>query len=542
MDIAALQPIRPAAAVLLSAARAHPEVPRFYVRRGDRWDPVTWGELARQVRAVAAQLIGDGIAPGDRVAVFAHNSVAWVAAALGIQAAGAVLVPIYPSSTAEQVGYVLDHAGAAAVFAGDAERARVRHRRRYSLDEGGALPFSELVARGATADAAAPGRVDERLAAAELGDTCLLLYTSGTSGPPKGVPLSHENLGANASDWLEANAPLLHPDAVDLLWLPMSHVFGFGELCLGNTLGFTSYLASPRDVLEHLPEVAPTVFFSVPAYWKKLAEPALAEPDPARRLDIVRRSTGGRLRFCLSGGAGLEREVKELFHAAGTLIIEGYGLTECAPTLTLNRADDFRFDSVGKPLASVELELADDGEILARGPNVFSGYFRDPEATAAAFTEDGWFRTGDVGRLTGDGFLQIVDRKKDILVTAGGKNVPPANVERRFDAEPLIEHLVVYGDGKKYLVAGVWPSAHARAACEPGELRERLRAVIARENRALSSCETIKRFAILDRPLSVESGLLTASLKVRRKAVYAAFAPVFEALYDDPSASVEDPR
>ncbi|MCB2039104.1 MAG: AMP-binding protein, partial [Ottowia sp.] len=162
------------------------------------------------------------------------------------------------------------------------------------------------------------------------------------------------------------------------------------------------------------------------------------------------------LRFCLSGGAGLKLEIKELLRDAGVLVIEGYGLTETSPTLTLNRPDDYRFDAVGKPLPSIELRLDDDGEILARGPSVFRGYYADDAATAAAFTDDGWFRTGDVGRWTEDGFLQIVDRKKDILVTAGGKNVPPANIESLFAADPCFSHVVVYGDGKKYLVAGVW--------------------------------------------------------------------------------------
>ena len=539
MDLTDLQRVRPAPVVALEAARERGAAPRFLVRRGGGWHPVSWTELGRQIRAVAASLTAAGIQPGDRVAVFGHNSVAWAAAALGIQAAGAVLVPIYPASTAEQVGYILDHAGASAVFAGDDElRGRVAHRHLLSLDEGGPVPFGELLARGAAIDAAEPDRVDRALAALELDDTCLLLYTSGTSGNPKGVPLTHRNLGTNAADWLACNAPLLHDGAVDLLWLPMSHVFGLGELCLGNTLGFTTYMATPRDVLDHLPEVAPTVFFSVPAYWDKLAGQALGEPDPARRIALLRRATGGRLRFCLSGGAGLGREVKELFHAAGVLIIEGYGLTECSPTLTLNRPGAFRFDTVGRPLPSVELRLDEDGEILARGPNVFAGYYRDEAATTAAFTDDGWFRTGDVGRFTDDGYLQIVDRKKDILVTAGGKNIPPANIELRFRGEPLIEHLLVYGDGKKYLVAGVWPSAAARAELAPDELRARLRGVLARVNGELARCETIKRFAVFDEPLTVEAGLVTSSFKLRRKRLVEVFGPRLEALYDDPAAAV----
>jgi long-chain acyl-CoA synthetase len=353
----------------------------------------------------------------------------------------------------------------------------------------------------------------------------LMLYTSGTSGNPKGVPLTHTNVAVNGRDWLDANAPLIDEDSVDLLWLPMSHIFGLGEMCLGNILGFTTYLSDPAIALAKLPEVRPNVFMSVPSHWEKLAVLSEGKKESLRAL------TGGRLKFCLSGGAGLKREVKERFHAAGILIIEGYGLTETSPTLTLNRADAFRFDSVGRPLSSVELKLAEDGEILAKGPNVFAGYHKDPQSTREAFTADGWFKTGDVGRFTEDGFLQIIDRKKDILVTAGGKNVPPANIEVRFRDDPLILHLVVYGDAKKYLVAGVWLNPDAARGLSGDESRARVQASVDRVNAELASFETIKKFAIMDRPLTVEGELLTASLKVRRKKVYEAFRMTFEGLY-----------
>jgi long-chain acyl-CoA synthetase len=328
------------------------------------------------------------------------------------------------------------------------------------------------------------------------------------------------------------NAPLLSEGDRDLLWLPMSHIFGFGELCIGNALGYETYLASPHDVLDLLPEVAPQVFFSVPAYWEKIARAIQAGPNtPAARADALRRVTGGRLRFCLSGGAGLKVEIKELLHTAGVLIIEGYGLTETSPTLTLNRPGAFRFDTVGKVLPSVELKLDTDGEILARGENVFSGYFKDPGATAAAFTEDGWFRTGDIGRFTEDGFLQIIDRKKDILVTSGGKNIPPANIEAKFADDPVIERVVVYGDARPYLVAAVW-MRHDPA--NPLATDERDRVVAARLddiNRELPRHESIKRHFIAETPLTVEDGLLTSSLKLRRKAVYERLRDRFEALY-----------
>jgi long-chain acyl-CoA synthetase len=307
----------------------------------------------------------------------------------------------------------------------------------------------------------------------------------------------------------------------------MSHIFGFGEACLGNTLGWTSYLADPVTVLAKLPEVRPSVLMSVPSVWEKLAQGAMREPSVESKVARLREATGGSLRFCLSGGAGLKREVKELFHAAGLLLVEGYGLTEASPTLTMNRPDAFRFDSVGKPFPSVEIVLAEDGEILARGPSIFGGYHKDPAASAEAFTADGWLKTGDVGRFTEDGFLQIVDRKKDILVTAGGKNVPPVNIEQRFADDPFLAHVVVYGDGKKFLVAGVWPN-HAAIDAVTALVQRRIDEV----NAKLASYESLKRFVLMDPPLSVEAGLLTPTLKVKRKKVYETYRSAFESLYE----------
>jgi long-chain acyl-CoA synthetase len=512
MDITPFLDIRPAPYGVLDRLATHRDRPRFYVRNPDRsWRAVTWGEYARDLRAVARWLVDAGVAPGDRVAVFASNSVAWAAAAIGVQAAGAVLVPIYPASTAEQAAYVLHHAGARFVFADPACAPRVP-------DDVKLAPWPadvSAIAAAAGRDAKEPRVVDERLAAIDLDRPGLMLYTSGTSGPPKGVPLTHRNVGANAADWLRCNAPLVEEGYRELLWLPMSHIFGLGELCLGNTLGWESWLASPLDALELLPDVAPHVFFSVPAYWEKVAR-LVAERGLAA-------ATGGRLHFCLSGGAGLKVEIKQELHRAGLLVIEGYGLTECSPTLTLNRPDAFRFDTVGRVLPSVELTLADDGEILARGPNVFAGYHDDPAATREAFTDDGWFKTGDVGRWTDDGFLQIVDRKKDILVTAGGKNVPPANIEARFADDPVIERCVVYGDAKPYLVAAIWLHRGARASD--------VAARIEHANAQLAKFETIKKWVVIDEPLTVEGGTLTTSLKLRRKAVYAKLRDRLEALY-----------
>ncbi|MBI4701351.1 MAG: AMP-binding protein [Deltaproteobacteria bacterium] len=577
MDITPYRELKIAPRAVFDALPERGKRPRFFVPvAAGGWTSVTWNDFARDIRRVAAFLLDLGLRPGERAAVFAPNSVAWLAAALGIQAAGGVLVPIYAASTAAQAAYVVEHSDAAAVFV-DTQALLVRVLAawpRYEtvrcvvllgdgLDlaaalaqaraDGGEPPAPELLAPrllfwshvlriGQARERKRPGEVERVMGGVSLGQPGLMLYTSGTTGHPKGVPLTHRNVGTNGLDWLECNAQLLDEGAVDLLWLPMSHIFGFGEACLGNTLGFTSYLCDPASVLDRLPEARPNVLMSVPAYWEKLALRARERggDDPAAVRAALAELTGGRLRFCLSGGAGLKREVKELFWQHGLLIIEGYGLTECSPTLTLNRPGAFRFDSVGKPLPSVELRLAADGEILARGPNVFSGYHKDEVATAAAFDTEGWLKTGDVGRFTEDGFLQIVDRKKEIFVTAGGKNVAPANVERRFDGDPLVSHVVVYGDGKSYLVAGVWldPSSAARAVAEAGPeanpeavLRALVQQRIDAANAELARFEQVKKFRIMDRPLTVEGGLLTTVLKVRRKKVHEAFRAQFEALY-----------
>jgi len=567
MDTTPYLDVRIAPKAIFDHLEERAERARFMVPDGEGWKPVTYAEHAAQIERCALYL-GTEIEAGDRVALFAPNRVEWMSAALGAQAAGGVMVPIYASSTAEQAGYVIRHGGVRVLFVDtlplltrvleawedldavkrvvlfddaldvDAALAAAGERApsRAQLDAR-LLTWSRVMEAGAARGREEPSAFRETMDAVSLDQPGVMLYTSGTSGRPKGVPLTHRNVGVNGSDWLRCNGPLVEDGDVDLLWLPFSHIFGFGEASLGNTLGWTSYLSDPKRVMDDLPSVRPQVFMSVPSVWEKLATWARADADPKAKLDAL---TGGRLRFCLSGGAGLKREVKELFHDAGRLIIEGYGLTEASPTLTLNRPDAFRFDSVGKALPSVELKLAEDGEILARGPSIFGGYHEDAEATKEAFTEDGWLKTGDVGRWTEDGFLQIVDRKKDIFVTAGGKNVAPANIEIQFKDDPYITHLIVYGDGEKYLTAGVWLDEAAvdaaLAEVSPPDAREEARLALVQSridaaNAHLARFETIKKFVIMDEPLTVENGMLTPTLKAKRKKIIERFGERLAALY-----------
>ena len=574
MDISHLLELRIAPYAVFAQLETRKDTVRFMVPASGTsdWRPVTWGAFADEIREIG-MFLGTILKPGDRSAIYAPNTVTWGAAALAIQAASGVMVPIYPASTVDQIGYVASHSDAKVIFVdtpalvgrlisawqhlGTVEKvvlmdasldlARVHE---SLVKKGDTVPaLAEIQKRvitiaearkiGHAENAAKPGAFETKMNGVDLDQPGLMLYTSGTSGNPKGVPLTHRNVGVNGRDWLTTNAPLLKENGVDVLWLPMSHIFGLGELCLGNSLGWTTYLSDPMTCLTRLPEIKPTIFMSVPSHWEKLSIMAMHEATPEARLAKFTQVTGGRLQYCLSGGAGLKREVKDFFFACGVLLVEGYGLTETSPTLTLNRADAFRFDTVGKPVPSVELRLAEDGEILARGESVFKGYHKDPVATKEAFTDDGWFKTGDVGQFTDDGFLKIVDRKKDILVTAGGKNVPPANIEIRFRDDVNIAHVVVYGEAKKFLVAGVWLNEDTVKDLSTDERRSLVQKRVDAVNADLASYETIKKFTIIAEPLSVENELLTSSMKIRRKKINERFKGLFEALYDEPKPKTE---
>ncbi len=543
------------------------------VAKDGDWQPVTWNQMAARVEHIAAFLLQRGLASGEKAAVFANTRLEWGLAGLAALASRGVLVPVYPTLVGEPLVHILAHSDARVLFVETEAQLRrvlevwsrlsihtligIEPMDGAGLAEQAGLEGDEIAGRwftlaqaerlGAVALRSTPESVRQRLDAIRLDDPGYLIYTSGTTGMPKGVQLSHRNVAVNAGDWIALNGSLLHEGDVDVLWLPMSHIFGWGQFGLGNQLGFVTYFSEPLKALEHLQTHSPHIFMSVPAYWEKLALTARAvSTDPAGQRDELRRLTGGRLRFCLSGGAGLAREIKEFFKSAGLMIIEGYGLTECAPTLTMNRIDDYDFDSVGKPFPNVRVKIADDGEILAKGDNIFLGYYKDEQATAAMYDAQGWLRTGDLGRFNERGFLQIVGRKKEILVTSGGKNIPPENIEMKFRGDPLISRVVVYGDGKKYLTALVDIEEQAALArlrehgVAPGDTLRGHRLVlqwvqdrIGAVNRELARHETIKHFCIADEPLTMEGGFLTPSLKVRRNRVYEHYRTELEALYTE---------
>ncbi len=536
---------------LFESAEKHQDSTRFFIPEGTTYKPVTWDEYAQKVKLIAGFLISQNLNVQEKVSVLGQNSFNWCVTHLGVQSVRGILVPIYPASQPDLLEYFLKHSDSKILFCDSSflptlskidiakvEKIIVLDNKVSETLKVPVISFSEAMEKGKEF----LPKAEEVLNSAKSEDIATIIYTSGTTGLPKGVMLTHANLQSSASDWISLNKQNIPENAVDLHWLPLSHTFGSGSIMLGNRLGWQSYFANHKELIEKLKTVKPHVFLSVPAYWEKIYNlmQSLGGNDLKKNFDEV---TGGRLVFGLSGGAGLKKEIKQGFYDIGLLIIEGYGLTECSPTLTMNRKDKFNFDSVGVPYPSVQVKLADDGEILAKGPNIFLGYFKDEKATKEAFDDDGWFKTGDIGRWTEDGLLQIIDRKKEILVTSGGKNIPPQNIERLFQDNIYINHLVVYGDGKKFLTALLTLNEEeVRKVLNETETTwdtlvnsEKVRALteeqIKKANNNLASYETIKNFWICPKQLTVEDNLLTSSLKIRRKAIYEKYKNEFEKMY-----------
>lgn len=531
---------------------------------GGEWTPVSWQEYGRNVLNIAAALHKLGCGNNDKICILADNSLEWIYCGMAVMASGAVLVPVYSGSTTEQSAYILNHSDAQLVFVQNYEsvepmiQSDALPNLKYIVAMNGKtddadirqtlFTLNEFSTMGESALQADPGLQDVLEQEKEKDVIAQLLYTSGTTGPPKGVPLSYGNLFASTQDWLKINGPSIRKNSVDLHWLPNSHIFGWGSIGLGNILGFTSYLTNPMEVLELLPTLKPHLFMSVPLYYEKLYSIALLSSDKREeQLAFLRRLTGGRLSFLLSGGAGLKISIKEFFLDAGMFITEGYGLTECSPTLTMNEPGDYNFNSVGKPYPCVQLKLANDGEILAKGPVVFSGYYKDPEATKLAFTRDGWFKTGDLGEWLDSKYLQITGRKKEILVTTGGKNISAPNIESLFSDDPLIEHVVVYGDGRPFITAVITlrkdsvrryldeihhESENAGLDHFPQAIHKYVDDKINEVNANLARYETIRKYFIAGTQFSPENGFLTASLKLRRNQVYENFQQQFNSLYE----------
>jgi long-chain acyl-CoA synthetase len=570
-------------------------------RKKDGWHQYTWADVETIVRETAMGLIELGLEEGDRVAIMAETSPQWTWVDLATASARGVLVTVYPTNTAGQMAYIAKDSGAKMlVVQGASELAKYREVARELPDVRRVIVIDPLVDGGEdhilTLDrirefgrsGAHDERLEERLDAVKPSDLLTLIYTSGTTGNPKGVMLTHANLMSNVRAVLSV-API-RDDDLDLAFLPLSHSLERMAMYTMMAAGLTSAFAEDISrLVQNMQEVRPTVMVAVPRIYekmygrivdsvesgsntkKKIFEWALGVGRQVSALQIAKRPIpialslqyklayrlvfsklvermGGRLRFFISGGAPLAQELAEFFHAAGILICEGYGLTETSPVTNLNTPDHVKFGTVGRALPGVEVRLAGDGEILVRGPNVMTGYYNMPEATAEVMGPDGWFHTGDIGEIDADGFLRITDRKKDIIVTAGGKNVAPQNIENLLKMEKYIEQVCVIGDKRKYLTALVVPSFEQlrdwaaqngasvddrEALVKAPEVRALIQRAIDNVNTQLARFETIKRFELLPEEFTVENELLTPSLKVRRKQVMHRYRDDIAALYPE---------
>ncbi|HEV8196529.1 MAG TPA: long-chain fatty acid--CoA ligase [Gemmatimonadales bacterium] len=569
------------------------------VKRDRRWIPISYVELRARVHEASIGLRELGVRPGDRVAILSENRPEWAVVDYACLATRCTDVPVYATLPARQVEYILRDSGAVAIFVSTrVQRDKITEIRAHlpalrhviAMDPGLAGPeviaMEDFLATGRAALAKWP-QWREDAEAARPGDLATIIYTSGTTGEPKGVMLSHGNIASNVITC----RPLLTVNDRDecLSLLPLSHIF---ERMAGHYLMLSAgvvinYAESFDAVAGNLVEVRPTICCAVPRLYEKVYARALETASTgspvkkkiffwARRvgdqwterrlakksipIDLriaravadllvfrrIRRRVGGRLRYFVSGGAPLAPEIARFFYGAGLPILEGYGLTETSPVMAVNTPEHLKIGTVGRPIPGVEVRIAEDGEILTRGPNVMSGYFNKPDATREALEPDGWFHTGDIGMLDVEGFLRITDRKKDLIVTAGGKKIAPQPIENLLKLNKFITNAVLLGDRRKFPLALIVPNfdrleTWAREAGLRWDTREELArlpeveaqlAAEARKNlRDLAQFEVPKRFLVLGRDFTIESGELTPKLSVRRKIVEKNYAEQIEAIY-----------
>ncbi len=591
-------------ATFFARAALHPRKVALRRKRLGLWESIPWEQYAEQARLVAHALMALGIEPGERVGLVGENRPEWLFADMGIQSVGAWTTGIYTTSSPEQVHYILEHAECRLFFVEGEEQLdkalEVRGRlpkleHIVVLDPEGlrtfqdaqVLMWSEFLNLGRAHRAAHPDAVEDRLSRIRPDDVAVLIYTSGTTGPPKGAMLTHRNILWTA----ESLAGALGYRSADevLSYLPLSHIAErLTSVLVPAGHGYTvNFVENLDTVLDNLREVAPTILFAVPRIWEKLYSAVdlhMREVDPVKRLAYraavavgrraapyhqkgrplplglgflyglcdallllpLRRRLGlHRMRWALSGGAPVSPDTLSYFWSIGVTVLQIYGQTEGSGPTTVHRVGDVRPETVGVPLPGVEVRLADDGEILFRGGNVFKGYFKDQAATTDAIRE-GWLYSGDVGTFDPDGHLRITDRKKDLFITAAGKNIAPQYIENKLKFSPYINDAVVIGDGQRYLVAMIvideenvtkWAQDRRLPFTTYTDLsqHEEIRDLIAREveavNKTLSSPEQVKKFTILPKRLYAEDGEVTPTLKVKRKAVMEKYGDLIRQLY-----------
>jgi long-chain acyl-CoA synthetase len=563
-----------------------------YRVNGD-WRESTYAEVVKAIDEVALGLADLGIAPGDRVGILSDTRLEWTLASYGISAAGGVVVPVYPTNSPRECAWVLGNSGAKAVVCEDSGQvnkvAQVRDELAdlghvISMEPGaGDLTLAELRERGAARDR---GELDDRQAQVKPEDAYTIIYTSGTTGPPKGVVLTHRN-AMSVCEMVEEIA-FIEPGETTYLFLPLAHAFALTSQLASYDLGtsIVYYGGDTRQILPELVETEPTYLPSVPRIFEKLYTAALkmvehgsdeerARFDQAVKLGVevrmrrdrgdevpeemqhafdqaeerlfarVRGLFGGHIHQAVTGAAPIASEILEFFYACGVPVLEGWGMTETTAVGTVATLENFKFGTVGRPLPGVEIKIApEDSEILVRGPHVFKEYWRNPEATAETLV-DGWLHTGDVGQVDDDGYLSITGRKKDIIITAGGKNLTPSNIENDLKQSRFISQAVMHGDRRPYPVALITldPDEIVPWASEQGlpedvgeladsdEVRQLVQTELDRANSNYAQVEQIKKFTILDRDLTIEDGELTPTLKVKRSVINERYAGLFDSLY-----------
>jgi long-chain acyl-CoA synthetase len=533
------------------------------------WREVSWTEAARAVDELANGLLARGIRKGDTFGILGRTRLEWTLFDMALALVGGVTAPVYPNSSPRETDYVLRHSEALGVLVeDDAQLAKVE-----PLGLRDVLTFADLDtlrAEGVAYASEHRGALDE--AASQIGEDDLYtyIYTSGTTGPPKGCMIRHRNYYAMTACIEDIEGLALDRDVM-LLYLPLAHNFGRLMALWGAYSGFTvAFCPDPYAVADVLPQVRPTLLPSVPRVFEKAHTAVTAKLDeasgPRRRLadwalgvgrrvselrqreervprwlavrhrladrlvySKVKERFGGRLRYGISGGAPLAKEIAEFFHALDILILEGWGLTECTTAACVNRPQRFRFGTVGPPMPGVEVRTEGDGELLIRSETIFAGYYKDEEATRAVLAEDGWLRSGDVGAIDADGFVAVTDRKKDIIVTAGGKNLAPQNIENALKSSRCVSQALVIGDRRPYVTALI--AVDETAVDSAGDVPALVQRAVDAANRDLARFEQIKRFAIVEREFSIEEGEMTPTMKLKRRVIEQRYAGLIEQLY-----------
>ena len=578
----------------------------------EQWRSMTWQQAADRVHAIAAGLMSLGILPEERVAISSSTRIEWILADLGVSCAGAATTAVYPSTNADETTYILSDSGSRAIFAENATQlAKILGEKKHlgeldqvivfdppaelpEVEDVEVLSLAELERRGGLYLKEHPDAVVKAVQAVDREQLATLIYTSGTTGRPKGVRLVHDCWAYQAA--AQVASGLLTEGDVQFLWLPLSHVFGKTLTSGAIQLGVVIAVDGRVDrIIHNLPAVRPTYMAAAPRIFEKVYNgiAAKARGEGGAKYAIfqwaarvareyakaceqhamktgtrsaplgltvqhaladklvyakIRAAFGGRMRACISGSAALAPDIGYFFSGAGIHILEGYGLTETSAGSTVNPGEGYRIGTVGTPLVGTEVRIADDGEILLRGPGVMRGYHNLPEKTAEVLESDGWFHTGDIGEVDKDGFVRITDRKKDMFKTSGGKYVAPSAVEGGFKAVcPFVSNILVIGNGRNYCTAlisldeaAIMPWAQSNGlggkpyaeVCASSRVHDLIEGFVDRLNADLQRWQTIKRFSVLPRDLDIEHGELTPSLKVKRPAVEREYAEVIESMYE----------